>query len=125
MGMNPIDLVIGVVGVCGAGKTTLIDGLKKRGFAVHHIAQEHSYVATMWQRLVNPDVLIFLDASYPETVRRRKLNWTMDEYLEQQNRLSHARQNCQLYIDTDPLTPQEVVNQALDFIDRFANKPGQ
>lgn len=118
MGKDPFHPVIGVVGVCGAGKTTLINGLKNHGFDVHHIAQEHSYVATMWQHMVNPDVLIFLDASYPETVRRRKLNWTVEEYQEQQRRLSHARQNCHLYIDTDPLTPHEVVDQVLEFLDR-------
>ncbi len=114
-------LVIGVVGVCGAGKTTLINGLKAHGLDVHHIAQEHSYVAAMWQRMVNPDVLIFLDASYPETVRRRKLDWTMEEYLEQQQRLAHARENCQLYVFTDPLTPREVVDQVLDFLNRIGN----
>ncbi len=114
-------LVIGVVGVCGAGKTTLINGLTTYGLDVHHIAQEHSYVATMWQHMVHPDVLIFLDASYPETVRRRRLNWTVEEYQEQQQRLAHARQNCQLYIATDGLTPQEVVVQVLDFLAKFGN----
>ncbi len=118
MDKDPLHLVIGVVGVCGAGKTTLINGLKLRGFTVHHIAQEHSYVATMWQHMVHPDVLIFLDASYPVTIRRRKLNWTAEEYQEQQNRLSHARENCQLYIDTDAMTPEEVVKRVLGYLDR-------
>lgn len=112
----PPHLTIGVVGVCGAGKTTLINGLKSRGYEVHHIAQEHSYVASMWQQITHPDILIFLDASYSETIKRRKLNWTMDEYKEQHRRLAHARENCQLYIFTDPLTPDEVVSQVLDFL---------
>ncbi len=116
MEKNPPHLTIGVVGVCGAGKTTLINGLKSHGYEVHHIAQEHSYVASMWQQITNPDILIFLDASYPETIKRRKLNWTMDEYQEQHRRLAHARENCQLYIFTDPLTPGEVVRQVLDFL---------
>ena len=118
MEKNPPHLIIGVVGVCGAGKTTLINGLKRHGFEVHHIAQEHSYVARMWQLITNPDILIFLDASYPETIKRRKLNWTMEEYQEQHRRLAHARENCQLYIMTDPLTPDEVINQVLDFLKR-------
>ncbi len=116
MGKDPLALVIGVVGVCGAGKTTLINGMKSYGLDARHIAQEHSYVAAMWQHMVNPDVLIFLDASYPETVKRRNLNWTEQEYQEQQQRLVHARENCQLYIDTDPLTPGEVLDRVLDFI---------
>jgi dephospho-CoA kinase len=37
-------LRIGVVGPCAAGKTTLVAALKNRGYEVHHIAQEHSYV---------------------------------------------------------------------------------
>ncbi len=116
MEKNNAHLTIGVVGVCGSGKTTLINTLKAQGLDAHHIAQEHSYVATMWQRITNPDVLIFLDASYPETVKRRKLTWTMEEYQEQQRRLAHARRHCHLYIFTDPLTPEEVVSCVLDFI---------
>ena len=118
MGKTPLRLIIGVVGVCGSGKTTLINGLKAHGLDARHIAQEHSYVTTMWQRMVDPNVLVFLDASYPATVRRRKLNWTVEEYQEQQLRLAHAHENCQLYIFTDPLTPEEVLGQVLDFLNR-------
>ena len=116
MEKDPPRLVIGVVGVCGSGKTTLINSLKGHGFDVHHIAQEHSYVKNMWQLITHPDILIYLDASYPETIKRRKLNWTLEEYQEQQRRLAHARENCQLYIYTDPLAPGEVVSQVLDFL---------
>ena len=121
MGKDPLHLIIGVVGVCGAGKTTLINGLKAHGLNARHIAQEHSYVAAMWQHMVNPDVLVFLDASYLETVKRRKLNWTIKEYQEQLLRLAHARENCQLYIDTDLLAPEEVLSQVLDFLNRMGN----
>ncbi len=129
MEKNPSQVVIGVVGVCGAGKTTLINGLKGHGFDVHHIAQEHSYVARMWQLISNPDILIYLDASYAETIKRRKLNWTMEEYQEQHRRLADARENCQLYIFTDRLTPEEVVDQVLNFLKRedlnpHDNNPG-
>jgi hypothetical protein len=60
--------------------------------------------------------LIFLDASYPETIKRRKLNWTYKEYLEQHRRLAHARQNCHFYLFTDPLSPTEVINRVLEFL---------
>src|SRR5450759_707517 len=110
--------LIGVVGVCGSGKTTLVKGLKSYGFDLRHIAQEHSYVPSMWQRITNPDILIFLDASYPETIRRRKLDWTMDEYLEEHRRLAHARQYCHFYLFTDSLTPTEMIEQVLGFLEQ-------
>jgi deoxyadenosine/deoxycytidine kinase len=108
--------VIGLVGVCGSGKTTLKNLLEPYGFNLRHIAQEHSYVQTMWKQLTHPDVLIFLDASFPETIRRRNLNWTVDEYNEQHRRLAHARQNADFYLMTDGLTPEEVLSSILEFL---------
>jgi deoxyadenosine/deoxycytidine kinase len=113
--MKP-SLTIGVVGPCAAGKTTLIAGLKARGYTARHIAQEHSYVPAMWRRLARPDLLIFLDVSYELSVQRRSLNWTVDEYNEQQRRLQHARQHTDLYLCTDDLTPQQVLERVLDFL---------
>jgi len=107
---------IGVVGPCAAGKTTLIAGLKSNGFDARHIAQEHSYVADMWKKLTNPNVLIFLDVSYPYTLRRRRLTWTIEEYQEQIYRLRHARQNADFYLNTDNLSPQEVVSIVLEYL---------
>jgi deoxyadenosine/deoxycytidine kinase len=108
--------LVGVVGPCGSGKSTLIAGLAPHGIRTRHIAQEHSYVPYMWLRITNPDFLIFLDASYPETIRRRRLNWTVEEYEEQHRRLAHARQHANFYLFTDPLTPLEVIQQVLDFL---------
>lgn len=108
--------VIGVVGPCGAGKTTLIAGLRDYPITLRHIAQEHSYVPSMWQRIAHPDLLIFLDASYPVTVQRRKLNWTLEEYEEQQRRLAHARAHANLYLQTDHLTPDEIIQQVVQFL---------
>ena len=58
---------------------------------------------TMWKRLTNPDVLIYLDASYPVTIRRRNLNWTEAEYRIELERLAHARQHADITIQTDDL----------------------
>lgn len=113
--------LIGVVGPCGSGKSTLISGLEEKGFRCRHIAQEHSYVPYMWQHLTNPDSLIFLDASFEICSRRRQLNWRKTDYEEQQRRLRHAREHADLIIQTDPLTIEQVLGQALKFLqDRFS-----
>ncbi|MFZ6031281.1 MAG: hypothetical protein ACOYYS_26525 [Chloroflexota bacterium] len=114
----PTDVRIGLVGPCGAGKTTLRRLLMAVGYSnVRHIAQEHSYTPGMWQKLVNPEVLVYLDVSYENTVSRRQLNWTRQEYEEQLRRLNHARQHADLIVDTNPLAPQQVLEQ----IQRFLN----
>lgn len=110
------SLRIGIVGPCTAGKSTLVRRLIQFGINARHIAQEHSYVPYMWQRLTNPDVLIFLDVSYPGSVRRRKINWNLNEYQEQQRRLTHARTHTDFYILTDPYTQDEVVALVLDYL---------
>jgi cytidylate kinase len=114
------NLLIGVVGPCGAGKTTLTASLTRLGYRTRHIAQEHSYVKDMWQRLTNPDLLVFLDASWSATCQRRKLDWTEADWQEQQHRLRHARANADLYLDTDNLSIEEVLEQAVGFISRRA-----
>ena len=107
---------IGVVGPCAAGKTTLVSGMAQYNLQVRHIAQEHSYVPTMWQRITNPDLLIYLDVSYSKTMQRRALSWSKQEYQEQVHRLRHAREHAHLYIQTDDLTPAEVLKIVIDFI---------
>lgn len=110
------SLVIGLVGPCAAGKTSLSVALKNLGLKVRHIAQEHSYVKNMWERISHPDILIYLDVSYPTTIKRRQLNWTLEEYNIQVERLSHARQHADLYIQTDDLSSSEVLQRILEFI---------
>lgn len=110
------SIIIGVVGPCAAGKSTLIKNLANYNLRIKHIGQEHSYVADMWQRLTRPNLLIFLDASFPVTVQRRQLNWTPQEYQEQHHRLRHAREHADFYLLTDTLSPQEVADQVLKFL---------
>src|SRR4030043_526318 len=109
-------MVIGLVGPCGAGKSSLVARLKNEGIFVRHIAQEHSYVPDMWKRLTNPDILIYLDVSYENTIIRRNLDWSYSEYAEQLHRLRHARQHADLLLDTNPLTFDEVRLIALKYI---------
>jgi len=109
-------VLIGVVGPCSAGKTTLIKGLQQNGYAVRHIAQEHSFVPDMWRRLVNPRYLIYLDVSYPVSMKRKPLDMTEVEFIEQISRLEHARHNADIYINTDQLPPNEVLIRVLRFL---------
>ena len=107
-------LLVGIVGPCGSGKSTLIAGLEKHGYSCRHIAQEHSYVKYMWQAITNPDILIFLQCSFENSTARRKLNWRLADYEEQIRRLSHAYEHAQIIIDTNVLNPDEVLAKALD-----------
>src|SRR5512134_3130842 len=86
--------LVGVVGPCGSGKSTLVAGLEKYGYTCRHIAQEHSYVPAMWQKIAKPNILIYLSVSFPISTARRKLDWMKKDYDEQLRRLSHARQQA-------------------------------
>ncbi len=110
------SFMIGLVGPCTAGKSLLRTKLEAHGFRVKHIAQEHSFVKDMWKRITNPDLLIFLDVSYPTTLLRRKWDFPETDYQEQLRRLSHARQHADIYVNTDALTPDEVLEQVLVFL---------
>lgn len=119
--MSPLArdaFLVGVVGPCGSGKSTLVQGLEAEGFRCRHIAQEHSYVPYMWQRLTAPDLLIFLGASFAVCTARRRLNWSEADYLEQLRRLAHARTHADLIIETDALSPEAVRSAALAFLHR-------
>ena len=115
-----MNLRIGLVGPCAAGKSTLAARLRVLGYEVRHIAQEHSYVPYMWQRISKPDILIYLDVSYENTLLRRRLNWARSEYEEQLRRLSHARQHAHVYIDTNKLTSEEVLMEILKSLHGFS-----
>ncbi len=109
-------LKVEIVGPCASGKTTLIAALEERGLWGKLIAQEHSYVPDMWSRLTGPDVLVYLHVSYSVSLERRHMNWSYHEYLEQIHRLENALQHADLYIDTDPLTSEQVLQRVLDFL---------
>ena len=116
---SPTGPLLGIVGVCAAGKSTLISGMRARGMRAKHIAQEHSYVQDMWKRLTNPDILIFLDASYPMTLARRQFDWNEADWAEQQRRLKHAREHADLYINTDGLSIEQVLETVVAFVEKI------
>jgi hypothetical protein len=110
------NLLIGIVGPCGAGKSTLAEGLKHKGFKARAIAQEHSFVQDMWQRITKPNILVFLQASCSVGGLRRQMGWTEPEWKEQQRRLSHARAHADYYLNTDKLGIEEVLNLVMVFL---------
>ena len=112
----PSKPLIGVVGPCGSGKSTLIAGLENNGYRCRHIAQEHSYVQAMWQIISKPDMLVYLGASFSVSTARRKLNWQEKDYREQLRRLEHARQHAHLIVETDKLTSEQVLQNVLGFL---------
>lgn len=123
--MRDQNIVIGVVGACGSGKSSLVAGLSEYDYHARHIAQEHSFAPDMWQRLTKPDVLIFLNVSYPVTLQRKHFTWTLPEYEEQLSRLRHANQHADLHIDTDDLTTDEVLRVVLDYLGAFEGEEGK
>ncbi|MEX1248793.1 MAG: hypothetical protein WEA61_09965 [Anaerolineales bacterium] len=106
---------IGVVGPCKSGKSTLVRGLQKAAYEATQIAQEHSFAPRMWQQTGKPTVLIYLHCEYEATVTRG-LSWMRHEYEDQQPRLTHARKNADLEINTDSDSPESVLNKVLDFL---------
>ena len=111
--------VLGVVGPCAAGKSTLVDQLRSQGLKAKHIAQEHSYVKDMWAQLAQPDFLIYLDVSYDNSCQRSQSNWSRKIFDNQVERLAHARKNADLYIDTDEKTPGEVLKMVLAVLEDY------
>ena len=110
---DPLQQSIAIVGPCGAGKSTLAEGLVRNGYHARQIAQEHSYVPDMWQQLTKPDVLIFLEASFETCDQRKKLDWTQKDFNEQLRRLRHAYKNCDICIKTDGLKPDQILKNVL------------
>jgi molybdopterin-guanine dinucleotide biosynthesis protein len=122
MESKQISPLIGIIGVCASGKTTLIAGLSARGYNCRHIAQEHSYVADMWKRITDPDILIFLEVAYETTLLRKNLNWTLKEYQEQVYRVRNAYEKADIHIKTDNMSPGQLIDEAVNQIQHLLNK---
>ena len=107
------QMKIAVVGVCASGKSTLVKALRQFGIVAVDVAQEHSLVPFMWEKITRPNVLLYLEAS-KETVRARwPYKGDVDFWEEQVRRLQHARAHADCIINVDDLTPQQTLALAL------------
>ncbi|MFW6075175.1 MAG: hypothetical protein ACOC9Y_06240 [Chloroflexota bacterium] len=104
---------VGIVGPCASGKSTVARLLQEHGADAYAVAQEHSGVPDLWRRK-DPDALIYLNASL-DTIRERRGNpqwpgWILDL---QQERLRPARQQADLIVETDNVSPEAIVDRIL------------
>ncbi len=113
------EVKVALVGPCSSGKSTLRKHLLAAGFRnIKMPTQEHSYVKDMWQKLTKPDLLIYLDVDYPTTLKRRPHIDLGPERVDIQNdRLSHAREHADFYLDTSPLSPAEIGSNVIQFLE--------
>jgi len=115
-----------VVGPCASGKTTLVTKLRELGLDAHNVAQEHSGIKKLWRKK-KPDLLVMLDATRPVIRRRRNVPWGEERLILQRERLADARENADLFIQTDALTREEVARRVLALIadqkDCAGNRP--
>ncbi len=109
----PVAGRVAVVGVCASGKSMLVNKLRALGYDARHVAQDHSYVPDMWQRLSRPQMLVYLDASLATVRRRRDPSFPAALFQEQKRRLRHARCHCQICVSTDELTEDQVLELVL------------
>jgi len=77
----------------------------------------------MWRQLSRPEVLVYLDASL--SVVRGRLRVTYDESREreQRRRLAHARRHCDVFVRTDSLTEDQVLERVVSALDRVGVRP--
>lgn len=98
-----------VVGPCASGKSTIVEGLRERGFDAYSVAQEHSIIRDLWRRR-EPDLVIFLDVSLDAIrARRGNPNWPEWIYDLQMERLEPARTNATVVVDTSVKSPAEIL----------------
>jgi len=114
---------VAVVGVCAAGKSTLVRLLRQAGYEARSCAQEHSYVGDMWRRLSRPQVLVYVDASLEVISQRRQPAYEPEYIAEQRRRLAHAREHCHIYVHTDDLAPVQVFERVVTALAALGIEP--
>lgn len=112
---------IAIVGTCASGKTSISSALRNRGHDAYAVAQEHSAIPELWAHL-KPERVVYLEASL-KTVRRRRDDdaWPEWIYHVQVARLANARDSADLIVVTDDMTPDQIVEQICDDLDRLSS----
>lgn len=105
----PTRLVV-VVGPCASGKSTLVAGLRRLGYAAQVCGQEHSDIPTLW-RHAGPDLVVALDVDLPTLRRRRDDHWPEWLYLIQRRRLANAAAAAHVQVDTSNLDTEGVLRR--------------
>ena len=110
--------LIKVVGVSAAGKSTLVDGLRQRGYNARPASQEHSEIPEMWRKIRPPAVLIFLEIDLStQHERRPDVSWNPGWLATEEKRLAHARQHADLTLHTRGMEAAEVLALALAWLE--------
>jgi hypothetical protein len=76
------------------------------------VAQEHSLVPRLFLHH-QPDLIIYLEASDATVARRRRTGWETDLLRAQRQRLKLARERADIRLNTDGLTPSQLLAAAL------------
>lgn len=110
--------LIKVVGVSAAGKSTLVNGLRERGYNARPASQEHSEAPEMWHNIRPPALLIYLEIDLAtQKERRPDVSWDPAWLTTELHRLRHARQHADLILNTCGLEAREVLSQVLAWLD--------
>ncbi len=107
-----METEIMIVGVCAAGKTTLVERLRGRGFKVATVSQEHSTNPYLWQR-ARPYFLVVVDCNLETARERRNSNIHPARFAGQKEKLQQAREQCDFYLQTDNLSVEESAGQII------------
>lgn len=107
-----------VAGVCVSGKTTLVKSLRNLGIDAYNVAQEHSVIKKLWNHK-EPDILVVLDVQMKTVHQRRMVPWGEDRLALQRKRLRDAYEHADLYIQTDELSKNEIVQIVVEHIRRY------
>lgn len=114
--------LIKVVGVSAAGKSTLVIGLRNRGYNARPASQEHSEAPEMWRKIRPPALLVYLEIDLAtQNERRPDVSWNPAWLATEEHRLRHARQHADLILNTCGLEAGEVLSQVLAWLDEHPN----